>query len=113
MKEKVMVGNKVYLKPVNNAARGGNKKILEATIIKVGRKYFEIDRGLIRKYEIQTLNAVTEYAPDYEIYFSMQEILDEYESNKLYSDIGSKFGTFTKRDLSLDQLRRIHKIIFE
>lgn len=40
MDERIKVGIKVYLKPVNNAARYGNKEIIEMEILKVGRKYF-------------------------------------------------------------------------
>jgi hypothetical protein len=112
-KDQLSVGTKVYLKPVNNAARRGNREIIEAEIIKVGRKYFEVNRGLIRKYNIKNLSQVTEYAPDFELYFSYQEILDEYETNDLYSEIGSSFGTWSKKDLTLDQLRRIKAIINE
>jgi hypothetical protein len=112
-KDKLSVGQKVYLKPINNAARGGNKEILEAEIVKVGRKYFELNRGLIKKYSMENLEQVTEYTPDYKLYFSKQDILDEYETNSLYSEIESKFGAWAKKDLTLDQLRRIKAIINE
>lgn len=113
MKEKIEVGRKVYLKPVRNAARGGNKAIIETEIVKVGRKYFEVDRGIERKYKIDTLELVSKYSPDYELYFSKQEILDEYEYENLFSKIQSKFAYWVKMDLTLDQLRRIVKIITE
>ncbi len=113
MKEKIKVGRKVYLKPVNNAERWGNKEILEAEIVKVGRKYFELDIARAKKYYIETLKQATDYAPDYELYFSRQEILDEREYEQLFSRIESKFSMWAKKDLTLDQLKRIMEIISE
>lgn len=112
MKEKIEIGRKIYLKPINNASRYSNE-ILEAEVVKVGRKYFEINRGAVKKYYIETLQPVSEYVPDYKIYFSEQEIFDEREYDKLLSQIRSKFDMWAKKDLTLEQLRKITKIIAE
>ena len=115
MKHELKVGQKVYLKPVNNAARHSNE-IVEAEIIKVGRKYFEVDKGYhySRKYHISDLKQATDMVADYEVYMSKQEILDEREINSLYFEIGKKFrGVGTTLDLTLSQLRRIKEIISE
>ncbi|MGG3890312.1 hypothetical protein [Metabacillus fastidiosus] len=118
-KERIIVGEKVYLKPVNNAARGGNKEIREEYIIKIGRKYFfvgkegETNERLMVKFNIDDLRQVTDYSPNWIIYFSKQEILDTEESIKLTREIKEKFNTWGNVGLSLDQLKRIKDIISE
>lgn len=81
---------------------------MEAEVTKVGRKYFYIGRD---KYYLDTMEVVSEYAPDYEVYFTEQDILDKREKERLYSKIGSTFGSFAKKDLTLEQLRKIQEII--
>jgi hypothetical protein len=118
-KEQLTLGQKVYLKPVNNAARYGNKEIKEQTILKIGRKYFlvgaegQTNERWMTKFSIEDLREVSDYSPDYELYFSKQEILDEEESNDIVRDIRLKFGSYGKINLTLDQLRRIKAIINE
>jgi hypothetical protein len=111
----MQVGDKVYLKAVNNLARGRKEVyIREEEVIKIGRKYFEVGigtRGI--KFHIENNTQVTDYAADWELYFSKQEILDEEEFRKLSWEIKSKFETYGKVNLTLDQLRRIKEIISE
>ncbi|WP_299831419.1 hypothetical protein [uncultured Metabacillus sp.] len=118
-KDKIIVGQKVYLKPVNNAARYGNKEIREQEIVKVGRKYFFVgskgearERWMI-KFSIEDLRQVTEYANDWELYFSEQEILDEEETEEIWNDLRLIFGSYGRPTLSLDKLRRIKEIVSE
>ena len=113
MKEELKVGRKVFLKPVNNMVRYGYNKILESEITKVGRKYFYIKQFPKNKYRIEDLEEESEYVPDWEVYFSRQEILDEREYEKLFIVISSKFDFMAKKDLTLDQLIRINDIINE
>lgn len=118
-KDQLSIGQKVYLKPINNAARYGNKEINEKTILKIGRKYFSVgeegqtNERFMTKFEIEDLREVTDYSPDWEVYFSEQEILDEEEFNEIARDIRLKFGSYGKLDLTMDQLRRIKEIINE
>lgn len=111
----MQIGDKVYLKPVNNKARNGNEKIEEYLIKKVGRKYFEVWDGIYDfssiKFNLETKTQVTNYSPDWELYFSKQEILDEQECNQLTKIIRNKFTGWGKVNLSLEQLRSIKKII--
>jgi hypothetical protein len=119
MDGRIKVGAKVFLKPVNNAARYGNKEIVEKTILKVGRKYFfvgnegETEQRWMIKFNMEDLRQITEYANDWELYFSKQEILDDEEIEELSTDIRLKFSSYGELGLSLDQLRRIKKIISE
>lgn len=111
----MQIGDKVFLKPINNAARGGNKEIKEYMIKKIGRKYFEVWDGIYEftttKFYIGSNQQVTDYSPDWVIYFSKQEILDEYEFSQLTSNIREVFSVYGKVDLTLEQLREIKKII--
>lgn len=113
MKNEITVGMKLYLDPVNNEARYGNDKILEVEVTKVGRKYFYVEPLTENKFSLDTLEEVSDYAEDYKVYFTEQEILDGRERDKLYSEIGMKFGTFSNKDLTITQLRRIKEIIRE
>lgn len=118
-KNKLSVGQKVYLKPINNAARYGDKELKEQVIKKIGKKYFFVgseesnNERFWTKFSIEELREVSNYSPDWELYFSKQEILDEQESDKLTSKIRNKFGSYGRLDLTLDQLRRIEEIISE
>lgn len=119
MDERIKVGIKVYLKPVNNAARYGNKEIIEKEILKVGRKYFfvgikgETTERWMTKFNIMDLRQVTQYANDWELYFSKQEILDEEEKEEIWRDLRLIFGGYGRPTLSLDKLRRIKEIVSE
>ncbi|QPK90827.1 hypothetical protein IEN91_05025 [Bacillus velezensis] len=87
-------------------------------MLKVGRKYFHVgikekpDHRMI-KFEIDGMRQVTDYSPDWEIYFSKQAIFDEEERKDLLFNVRSKFNRYVMNDLSLNQLRRINEIINE
>ena len=110
------VGQKVFLKPINNAVRDSTE-VKEEIILKVGRKYFEVWDGenewSATKFHLDSLRQVTDYSPDYQLYFSKQELLDEQEANDLTKSIRRTFGNYGETKLTLDQLRRIHTITQE
>lgn len=110
------IGDKVYLKAVGNIARGRKEVFIKEDIItKIGRKYFEVGNGLRPlKFHIEGLQQeVGGYSADWELYFSKQEIIDEEEFEKLVWEIKMKFSSYSKVNLTLDQLRRINAIIKE
>ncbi|MBD1379155.1 hypothetical protein IC621_02830 [Bacillus sp. IB182487] len=82
---------------------------------KVGRKYIQVSFGGFQtyKYYKDSLEQVSDYAADFYLYLSKQEILDEQEISNLVSEIRSKFDRWGSVNLTLDQLRRISKIISE
>lgn len=117
---KLQVGNKVYLKPIYNNARYIEdilNHIKEYEIKKVGRKYFEVwkdnQEWTTLKFHIEDNRQATKYSPDWELYFSKQEIIDEIEHLKLANEIRDSLGKWGMTELSLDQLRRIKTIIDE
>jgi hypothetical protein len=108
----IVVGMTVYLKPINNAARR-SKDVQEGIVSKVGRKYFEVEGFYRTKFSIDELIEVSEYAPDWKVYLSKQELLDEQEFENLLRDIRLFFSNYGKVNLTLDQLRKIKAIISE
>ncbi|WP_063563009.1 hypothetical protein [Paenibacillus sp. O199] len=112
------IGDAVFLKAVGNNARYRKEThIVEYKVGKVGRKYLEVHpEGYVNnsvKFNMETKRQHTNFQPDWELYFSMQEILDEEEFTRLNRNIKKKFDTYSKVDLTLDQLRRISQIINE
>lgn len=109
------VGDKVYLKPVNNQARYIKNTLLdnikEATIEKIGKKYFYIKEYPIYKFGIEKMQDISNYCANYEVYLSLQEIKDEEEYSNLLRDIDRELNKYGKIDLSLEQLRKIKEII--
>lgn len=118
---KLMVGQKVYLKPVNNRSRYIEDSIInhikEYEIKKVGRKYFEVwekDKGYsTEKFHIEDLRQHTVYSPDWELYLSRQDILDEMENLEIVGRIRTAIGNYGFSDLPLEKLRKIIEIIEE
>ena len=109
------VGQRVYLKPINNALRYGNE-IRECVVIKVGRKYFYAYKpgereDFATKFNLETMFNVTTYSPDWKVYLSKQDIIDERESEELTASIRKQFDHYGKSKLTLDQLRHIKRII--
>ncbi len=109
------VGQIVYCKPGVNKSKY-NPDIMEGVISKVGRKYIEVKIGQnCRAYIFHkdTLKQVTDYTPDYYLYFDKQEILDERERNKLEREILKVFSEQNPSiKLTLEQLREIRNIIY-
>lgn len=52
-----------------------------------------------------------DYSPDYKLHFSMQEIKDEKEFQKLHDEIRNQFSVYNKLDVTLAQLREIKSIL--
>lgn len=110
------IGDRVYLKAINERARYKTEVDIEEYIIcKIGRKYFEVCKEDYKNYtiqfEINNKRQVTKYSPDWQLYFSKQEILDEEEHLNLSNQVRDKIGSYGTSSLSLDKLRKIKEII--
>jgi hypothetical protein len=113
----MQVGDKVYLKAVNNNARYDKEvRIEEYEIKKIGRKYFEVwednKEWTTVKFNVENKRQVTNYSPNWKLYFSKQEILDDEEKKSIERELSDVFR-YSSSKLSLDQLRRIKTIIDE
>lgn len=114
----MQVGDKVYLKAAGNNARYDKEVRIEEYIIrKIGRKYFEVSskehETWTIKFNLENNKQVTNYSADWILYFSKQEIIDEIETDNLTREIRNRFDSWSKVNLTLDQLRRIVEIIRE
>lgn len=108
----IKIGQKIFLKPINNAARRGvNVEIREAEVAKVGRKYFELKEGYYGKFHIENLTQVSDYTPSYQGYFSKQDIEEEIESKILYDEIRHKYFNYYQPKISLKILREIESLL--
>jgi len=116
------VGDKVYLLPSGNATRyikdSLANHIIETEIVSIGRKYVTINYGGKIKFELDNKHSGgyaehTNYCCDYYMYESKQEILDMLELKDLRKKIESCFSSYSRKEFSLDQLRRIMEIVGE
>jgi hypothetical protein len=110
---KLKVGQKIYVLPINNAARR-EKDIKEDLIVSVGRKYFKLQNHPWSRFYIETLyEDGGQYSPDWLCYLSLKDYEDEKETNSLRRFCEDTFGHGSNIKLTLDKLRRIVKIIAE
>jgi hypothetical protein len=112
--DKIQVGMTVYLNPV---ARYNGTKIVEATVVKKGRKYFYVaGKGVAggAKFSLETLREVNDYQVGWTFYFDKQTILDNQERANLRNYIRTVTRPLDGKidSLSIDQLKRV-KAIFE
>ena len=108
------IGDKVWVKSTGRTYKWDKKEYI---ITKIGRKYLEVNMegysdAFAIKFDMSNdFRHATNYSPDYILYFSLQDILDEEEYNLLLGNIRKLFGTYGKCKLSLEQLRQIDEII--
>lgn len=115
---KIEVGTKLWYVESRGGNRGVEASPREATVSKVGRKYFELE-GIrngrsSRKFDIETLKDQTDTNYPYKLYETPQEIFALREREKLVQEVRKYFSGFTYQSkLTTDQLRRISDIINE
>ena len=106
----MVVGQTVYLEPIGNKGRFSSK-IIEASVTKVGTKYFEVDRFGSHRFFIKTMqHDGGQYTSSYNCYLSEQEILDKVRAQTIYEEIKKVFTNF-KNTLPLDKLIAIDLIL--
>ena len=113
------VGQTVYVEVCGD--RESDPKLMVSAVVKtVGKKYITIDEITDSPYKKFTndkfgpghhdrFRDVSEYSPRKAIYFSLQELEDQHESDRLCSLLRD----MRLWGLSLDQMRRIHAIVSE
>ena len=109
MLSSVVVGQKVWVNP--SSLWRSRIEPFEATVSKVGRKYFELTECPREKYDLETLRQVTETNYENKVYLKLQDILDEKEHQKLSDEIKRAFNGYGKLQYSLEQLRKIAEIV--
>ena len=115
VREKLKVGQKVFVMRIGNAARGLKEpKITEEIISVVGNKYFKLEGFRRERFNIETmLNDGKGYISNYAVYLTMQEIQDENEYCDLQKKMMTYFDHYSSYKPTLDQLRRINSIVEE
>lgn len=106
-KQKLKVGQTVYLEPLANAARKNNE-IQEAIVQSVGKKYFTAN-GM--KFNLDDgIHNAGNYVSEYKAYESVQEIEEKRLADYLHKKIKDSFGAF-KATHTLSELKQIAEII--
>jgi len=107
------VGENIFIKTTGNAARYGGSKIIDTTVSKVGRKYFEVEALPSVRFHISNLVQDTNYSTSYKVYHSREAIEEETELIELRDKMRKTFDHWNGTPLTLDQYRRIDKIVSE
>ncbi len=112
-KHKIEVGQILWVRRSNHYRT--KTEPFAVKVSKVGNKYFEVESDLYykAKFDLSNLQLVNETNYVDQLYFTLQEILDENESIQLASKFRQFFGAYGKLNLTLGQLRKIQSIIEE
>lgn len=111
------IGQIVWLVPTDRQ-RYKKSEPIEYKIVKIGRKYLEVKKDELEHWEGVKFDVTDDfkhfnkgYSADWKIYFSLQSIEDEKESEKLAHKIREVIGNWGIPRLTLQQLRDIDNII--
>lgn len=119
------VGQIVILKPIGDNARhirnDDTKDIMdfleEWEVEKVGRKYVTVTKDhkpyCSLRFDMEDNMQVDTYGRSWALYTSIQAMQDESEFNDIERNLRKLFSQYGKLKLSLDQLKRINKIVEE
>jgi len=109
------VGQKVFVKKVNNRARqykdNLDKLVEEEEISKVGNKYFYLKDFDRYKFCREQFRDISIYCSNYVVYLSKQEIEEENEFNQKLDYIRKIFREFGTPDIELNKIRDIYNIL--
>jgi len=120
MREKPVVGQRLFSLNIGNAARNCEQMLTEVEVIKVGRKYFTClragdDRGWSdESYHLDTWDEKTDYSAHSCLYLSEQEFNDEKEADAICKLLKDAFDCGCNRwNIPLPELRQIWGIAKE
>jgi len=87
-------------------------ELIATTVTKVGRKWFEVAEINNTRFSIETLkNDAGQYSSSSRIILSLVDYINEQEKNRLYDKIAKRFDFYSKKDVTLEQLRKIYKVL--
>lgn len=107
------IGQEIFIETTGNAARDVGSRIIETTISKVGRKYFEVEKIQRVRFFIDTMRQDTNYSQSYIAYNTRLEIEEKNELCKLKEKLRKCFDGWGNKKLTLDQYRRVSNIVDE
>lgn len=114
--EKVEVGQQFIVVPYADWTKWVSSPTpVHATVMKVGRKYFELNDPRFGRFEIDTLrHDGGEYSPRYRLYASMEIYNAEQLHDKLLKEVQIVLnGMRALNSLSSDQLTKILTVLKE
>ena len=106
---KVQAGQKVWVIVKNY--HGKERDPVEATVSKVGRKYFQLHPDETTKYSLETGVEAIESNYCNRVYLTLQEILDEKEHVALSNSLKQVFGGYGRLPYPLDVLRKVAELL--
>jgi len=103
------VGQTVFIKGLNNRHGAG---VAEATITKVGKKYFEVDPTWYGRFYIDTLlHDAKRYSPQHKVYLDLNKLEEEKEAAELSTKIRHSIGQYGTVRFPIETLRRLWEIL--
>lgn len=118
MKDKPVVGQKMFMLNIGNLARNTDQKLVEMVVTKVGRLYFTVklspELHWREQFRLSDWTQKTDCSRGYQIFATAKEWEDLKKSTDICKDVSATFlyGRNNKR-LSLEQLERIKAILDE
>ena len=119
---KVELGKKVGVLRTNNAAKGlsGMGLCFEAIVLKVGKKYFELQPAddhyeHMGRFSLETgKEADGKYSPDYEAFESFELLRNHMATKSKFDDIKRTFSPSANiKDFSEEKIEKIYDILFK
>lgn len=104
------VGDKLYFE---SKFKVNPIEIKECTIVKIGRKYFEIDYNSDYKIEIGSLKYISKayYQNNIQFYKTRTEIEEKNELSRLYEKLKKHFYQYSSVKNTLEELRTVALIL--
>lgn len=115
MKDKLQIGQKVWVQPTGNMARkGSDTSLREATVNTIEKKYFMLKEYPRIKFDLSNGKHVSDIFPNYKVWLSQEEYEQYLEKSKLGQELKRWFSDkYGELPLSLDQIKRILDILNE
>ena len=118
-KEDFKPGQTVYLLPVKFMAYDYlriEKRIIEATVLSVGRKYITCEYycGARIRFEINhNFQEVTNYSIEYKLFLSKEDIRQDFKRRKMEERVQTAFHfpNYATRKMTFDELQTVFNIV--
>jgi hypothetical protein len=111
MDQKLQVGQTVYVEPIGNMRRS-SAGIREATITKIGNKYFELDQKHYGRFHIESLvQDGGQFIANYQCFRSMEAIERRDKEKELRDYLKGYFSPYKNCNLPLEKMQQIKSII--
>lgn len=113
--KKPEIGQTVYKLNIGNAARNREQVLTEATVTKVGRKYFTISsNGFEQEAYIEGWYENSgQYLANFRLYETPEQWDEEKEQRRIEDRLRNCFSGFNRPKYALSKLKRIELILDE